>query len=45
VAAKGFGEKGLFKSKGDMIVELQISVPKKLTKEQEKLRKELQKLN
>lgn len=45
VAGKGFGESGLFKSKGDMIVELQVHVPKKLSKEQEKLWKELQKLN
>lgn len=43
VAGRGFWEKGLFKGKGDMIVELQVSVPKKLTKEQERLWKELQK--
>lgn len=45
VAWRGFWEKGLFKGKGDMIVELQVSVPKKLSKEQEKLWKELQKLD
>lgn len=44
VATKGFGEKGLFKAKGDMIVELQVSIPKKLSKEQEKLWKELQRM-
>lgn len=42
VAGKGFGEKGLFKSKGDMIIELQVHIPKKLSKEQEKLWKQLQ---
>jgi len=41
---KGFWEKGLFKTKGDMFVETKISIPKKLSKEEEKLRKELQKL-
>lgn len=45
VAGRGFGEKWLFAHKGDMIVELQVHVPKKLSKEQEKLWKELQKLN
>ncbi len=45
VAGKGFWESGLFKHKGDMIVELQIPIPKKLSKEQEKLWKELQKTN
>lgn len=44
VAGKGFGESGLFKSKGDMIVELQVHIPKKLSKEQEKLWKQLQDL-
>lgn len=44
VATKGFGEKGLFKTKGDMIVELQVAIPKKLSKEQEKLWKELQRM-
>jgi molecular chaperone DnaJ len=44
VNGKGFGVKGLFTSKGDMYVELQISIPKKLSKEEEKLWKELQQL-
>ena len=44
VANMGFGEKGLFSHRGDMIVELQVHVPKKLTKEQEKLWKDLQEL-
>ena len=45
VANKGFGEKGLFSHRGDMIVELQVHIPKKLSKEQEKLRKNLQELS
>lgn len=45
VAGKGFGEKWLFSHRGDMIVELQVHVPKKLSKEQEKLWKELQSLS
>lgn len=45
VANMGFGEKGLFSHRGDMIVELQVHVPKKLTKEQEKLWKDLQELS
>jgi DnaJ-class molecular chaperone len=44
VNGKGFGTKGLFQSKGDMYVETQISIPKKLSKDEEKLWKELQKL-
>lgn len=44
VAGKGFWEKGLFKSKGDMFVETKIAIPKKLSKEEEKLWKELQKI-
>ena len=43
VSGKWFGEKWLFNKRWDMIVELQITIPKKLTKEQEKLWKELQK--
>lgn len=43
VAGKGFWEKGLFKTRGDLIVELQVAIPKRLSKEQEKLWKELQK--
>ena len=42
---KWFGEKWLFNKRWDMIVELKISIPKRLTKEQEKLWKELQKAN
>ena len=42
---KGFWEKKFFNKKWDMIVELQISVPKRLTKEQEKLWKELQEIS
>lgn len=45
VAGKGFGEKGIFKSRWDMIVEPQLHIPKKLSKEQEKLWKQLQELN
>ena len=41
VAGKWFGEKGLLKSRGDMIVMPQIAIPKKLSKEKEKLWKEL----
>ncbi|MDR0607239.1 MAG: hypothetical protein LBG52_02550 [Candidatus Peribacteria bacterium] len=44
VGGKGFGLKGLFQSKGDLFVETNISIPKKLSKEEEHLRKELQKL-
>ena len=42
VGGKWFGEKSLFGKRGDLIVELQVSVPKKLSKDQEKLWKELQ---
>lgn len=45
VAGKGFGERGLFSSRGDMIVELQVNIPKKLSKDQEKLWKQLQELS
>ncbi|MDR2190720.1 MAG: hypothetical protein LBP53_06145 [Candidatus Peribacteria bacterium] len=44
VGGKGFGSKGLFQSKGDMYVETHINIPKKLSKEEEKLWKELQSL-
>lgn len=44
VNGKGFGTKGLFQSKGDLYVETKITIPKKLSKEEEKLWKELQKL-
>lgn len=42
VNGKGFGSKGLFQSKGDLYVETKIAIPKKLSKEEEKLWKELQ---
>jgi curved DNA-binding protein len=45
VSGKGFWEKGLFSKRWDMIVDLKINIPKRLTKEQEKLWKELQKAN
>lgn len=41
ISGKGFGSKGLFQSKGDLFVETQVNIPKKLTKEEEKLRTEL----
>jgi len=43
VSNKGFWEKWLLKGKGDMIVHPHIKVPKRLTKTQEKMWKELQK--
>jgi len=45
VSWKWFWEKWLFNKRWDMIVELKINIPKRLTKEQEKLWKELQKAN
>lgn len=42
VAGKGFGEKGLFNRRGDMFLKLNVAIPKKLSKEQEVLRKKLQ---
>lgn len=45
VTWKGFWSKGLFTKRGDMVISLQIAIPKKLSKEQEKLWKELQKTN
>lgn len=42
VAGKGFGEKGLFTRRGDMFLKLNVAIPKKLSKEQEVLRKKLQ---
>jgi molecular chaperone DnaJ len=42
VGGKGFGSRGLFQSKGDLYVETKISIPKKLSKEEEALWKELQ---
>ncbi|MDR2415306.1 MAG: hypothetical protein LBD75_01475 [Candidatus Peribacteria bacterium] len=44
VGGKGFGSKGLFQSKGDMYVETKITIPKKLSKEEEQLWKELREL-
>ncbi len=41
VTGKGFGERGLLKSRGDMIVQPSITIPKKLSKDEEKLRKQL----
>jgi len=41
VAGRWFGEKWLFKSKWDMIVETEVSIPKKLSKEEEWLWKKL----
>ena len=43
VSNKWFGEKSLLKWKGDMIVQPSIKIPKRLSKKQEKLWKELQK--
>ena len=41
IAGRWFGEKWLFKSKWDMIVETEVSIPKKLSKEEESLWKKL----
>ena len=41
IAGKWFGEKWLFSRRGDLILEPTIHIPKKLSKEQEKLRKSL----
>ena len=41
VAGRWFGEKWLFKSKWDMIVETEVSIPKKLSKDEENLWKKL----
>ena len=41
IAGRWFGEKWLFKSKWDMIVETEVSIPKKLNKEEETLWKKL----
>jgi molecular chaperone DnaJ len=42
VSNKGYGDAGIFSSRGHMYMQLQVSIPKKLSKAQEKLRKELQ---
>ena len=44
ITGKGFWDKGIFQRKGDMFVETTISIPKKLSKQEEKLWKELQDL-
>jgi DnaJ-class molecular chaperone len=44
ISGKGFGEKGLFKSVGDLYVETKVSIPKRLSKEEESLWKELRNL-
>lgn len=44
VKKKGFGDKWLLSSKGDMIVNPKIEIPQRLKKEEEKLWKELSKL-
>ncbi len=44
ISGKGFGEKGLFKSAGDLYVETKVSIPKRLSKEEESLWKELRNL-
>jgi len=41
ISGRWFGEKGVFKSKWDMIVETEVSIPKKLSKEEEWLWKKL----
>ncbi|MCX6822505.1 MAG: hypothetical protein NTX91_00720 [candidate division SR1 bacterium] len=41
IAGKGFGEGGVFNKKGDLYVMPKIDIPKKLSKEQEKLWSEL----
>ncbi len=45
VTGKGFGEAWVFRSKGSLYIEPQVHIPKRLTKDQEKLWKELQKAN
>ena len=44
VGGRGFSTRGLFSSKGDLFIETQVNIPKKLSKEEEKLWKELQEL-
>ncbi len=41
ISGKWFGETGIFSSKGNMYLEPEISIPKRLSKKQEKLWKEL----
>ncbi len=42
VSGKGFGRKGFLSHRGDLYIIPRIAIPKKLSKDQEKLRKELQ---
>jgi len=41
ISGKGFGSSGIFSKKGDLYVVPQVDIPKKLSKEQEKLWTEL----
>jgi len=41
ISNKWYGDKGLLKSRGDMIVVPNMKIPKRLSKDQEKLWKEL----
>jgi len=43
ISGKGFGTGGVFSRKGDLYVIPQVDIPKKLSKEQEKLWNELKK--
>ncbi|GHW02259.1 chaperone protein DnaJ [candidate division SR1 bacterium] len=45
IVGRGFGSKGLFQTKGDMMIETKVSVPKKLSKEEENLWTQLKDLN
>lgn len=45
VSGKGFGRKGLLAHRGDLYIIPRIAIPKKLSKAEEKLRKELQEKN
>ena len=41
ISGKGFGEGGVFSKKGDLYIITKVDIPKKLSKEQEKLWNEL----
>ena len=41
ISWRGFWERGMFKNKGNLIVETEVSIPKKLTKDEEELWKKL----
>jgi DnaJ-class molecular chaperone len=43
ISGKGFGTGGFLSKRGDLYVIPQVDIPKKLSKEQEKLRNELKK--